>query len=223
MKRLLLCALALLAASCAAPALAANCSTFPYTLTNGTTADANQVMANLNLLLNCANNSLAHNAANSDITSLSGLSTPLSAVQGGTGQSTSIFSSNNSWAGANDFTTIPTVNSTAIYSFQTDGPAALTDAATITWAVTSSPNAAVILGGNRALANFTGAHAGQTLTLAIGQDATGSRTLTYGAAYDFGAFGTPTLTTTASKVDVLACYVYDAITPKARCVLNRGG
>ncbi len=66
-------------------ALASNCSTYPYTLTNGQVADATQVMANFNSILSCANSSLAHNAANSDITSLSGLSTPLSIAQGGTG------------------------------------------------------------------------------------------------------------------------------------------
>lgn len=64
---------------------AANCSSNPFTLTNGQTADATQVMANFNNLLNCSNNNLAHNGANSDITSLSGLSTPLSVPQGGTG------------------------------------------------------------------------------------------------------------------------------------------
>jgi hypothetical protein len=64
---------------------AANCSSNPFTLTNGQIGDATQVMSNFNNLLNCANNNLAHNAANSDITSLSGLSTPLSVSQGGTG------------------------------------------------------------------------------------------------------------------------------------------
>lgn len=35
------------------------CSAYTYTLTNGTTADANQVMSNFNSILNCANSSLA--------------------------------------------------------------------------------------------------------------------------------------------------------------------
>ena len=43
----------------APPALAVNCSSFPYILTNGQTADATQVMANLNNLLTCSNNQLA--------------------------------------------------------------------------------------------------------------------------------------------------------------------
>jgi hypothetical protein len=54
MKRFLI-GLAFLLAS-AAPALAAlPCSAYPYTLTNGTLADANQVMANFNNVLNCVN------------------------------------------------------------------------------------------------------------------------------------------------------------------------
>lgn len=88
MKKLILVALALALSAVAAPALASNCSTYPYTLVNGTTADANQVMANLNLILNCANQNLAHSGANSDITQLSGLTTPLTVGQGGTGNTT---------------------------------------------------------------------------------------------------------------------------------------
>src|ERR1700722_10686764 len=44
-------------------AWAANCSPYTYTLTNGTTADANQVMANFNNVLNCANNNLVPSAS----------------------------------------------------------------------------------------------------------------------------------------------------------------
>lgn len=40
------------------PALAANCSTYPFNLTNGQTADASQVMANFNSILSCANTGL---------------------------------------------------------------------------------------------------------------------------------------------------------------------
>jgi hypothetical protein len=57
----------------------------PYTLTNGTTADANQVMADLNDIVSGVNANAAHNGPNSDITSLTGLTTPLTAAQGGTG------------------------------------------------------------------------------------------------------------------------------------------
>ncbi len=42
-------------------------------------------MSDFNTIRDCANNNLAHNGANSDITSLGGLTTPLSIGQGGTG------------------------------------------------------------------------------------------------------------------------------------------
>jgi hypothetical protein len=40
-------------------AQAANCGAYMYTLTNGTVADANQVMSNFNNILSCANSNLA--------------------------------------------------------------------------------------------------------------------------------------------------------------------
>jgi hypothetical protein len=64
------------------------CPPYPFTLTNGTTADATQVMADFNTVRNAVNTNLAHSGANSDITSLSGLTTPLSVAQGGTGATT---------------------------------------------------------------------------------------------------------------------------------------
>ena len=44
---------------------------------------------------------------------------------------------------------------------------------------------------------------GEVIRVRLGQDATGSRTIAYGTAYDFGAAGAPTLSTGASKVDIL--------------------
>ncbi len=85
MKNLIVALLALVGTLFVTSAHAANCSSYPYTLTNGQTADATQVMANFNSILACGNSNLAHNGANSDITSLSGLITPLSVAQGGTG------------------------------------------------------------------------------------------------------------------------------------------
>lgn len=62
--------------------------TLPVTLQNGTTADATDVMADLNKIKTDVNANAAENGANSDITSLSGLTTPLSVAQGGTGATT---------------------------------------------------------------------------------------------------------------------------------------
>lgn len=57
----------------------------PYNIVNGQAIDATPVMANFNEILNDVNANAAKNAANSDITSLAGLTTPLSVPQGGTG------------------------------------------------------------------------------------------------------------------------------------------
>jgi len=78
----------------------------------------------------------------------------------------------------------------------------LTDGATITWNVGTSPVAKVTLGGNRTLSAPTNGATGQFISLAVIQDATGSRTLTWNSVYEFTADTAPTLTTTASKADL---------------------
>ena len=80
--------------------------------------------------------------------------------------------------------------------------ATLTDGATITWDVGSSPVAKVTLADNRTLSAPTNSAAGQFISLAVIQDATGSRTLTWNSAYEFTGDVEPTLTTTASKADI---------------------
>ena len=62
-------------------------------------------------------------------------------------------------------------------------------------------NFSVTLGGNRTLANPSNQVAGQTGSIFVTQDGTGSRTLSYGANWDFPAGTAPTLTTTASAID----------------------
>ena len=65
------------------PAWAGVPCTLPFNLLNGTTADASQVMANYNALVSCLGNA-ATAGANSDITSLNGLTTPIPRTAGGT-------------------------------------------------------------------------------------------------------------------------------------------
>lgn len=78
---------------------------------------------------------------------------------------------------------------------------ALTDGATITPNFNSGNNFSVTLAGNRTLANPTNITAGQSGSIFITQDATGSRTLAYGSYYDFAGGTAPTLSTAASAVD----------------------
>lgn len=55
----------------------------PFTLQNGTTADATQVMADFDAIADDVNANAAHNGVNTDITALTGLTTPLTPTQGG--------------------------------------------------------------------------------------------------------------------------------------------
>jgi len=80
--------------------------------------------------------------------------------------------------------------------------ATLTDGSSIDWNVLTSPVAKVTLAGNRTLNAATGAQAGQFVSLLIIQDGTGSRTVTFNAAYEFKDDTAPTLTTTAAKGDL---------------------
>ena len=84
----------------ASPALAASCGAYPFTLTNGQLADANQVMSNFNSVRSCVTLNTAASGANSDITSLSGLTTALTKGQGGTGNTTGDAATLNSQAGS---------------------------------------------------------------------------------------------------------------------------
>ena len=78
---------------------------------------------------------------------------------------------------------------------------ALTDGATITPDFAAGNNFSVTLAGNRTLANPSNLTAGQSGSIFITQDATGSRTLAYGTQYDFIGGTAPTLTTAANSVD----------------------
>ena len=78
---------------------------------------------------------------------------------------------------------------------------ALTDGATITPNLATSNNFSVTLAGSRTLANPTNIVAGQSGSVFITQDGTGSRTLAFGSYWDFAGGTAPTLSTAASSVD----------------------
>lgn len=88
------------------------------------------------------------------------------------------------------------------------GMKALTDGATINWDLRYEQVANVTLEGNRTLANPTNGEAGGTYLLVVKQDATGSRTLSFGANYLFPSGTAPTLSTSANAVDVLS-FIFD--------------
>ena len=78
---------------------------------------------------------------------------------------------------------------------------ALTDGATITPDLAASNNFSVTLAGNRTLANPTNIVAGQSGSVFITQDGTGSRTLAFGSYWDFAGGTAPVLSTAAASVD----------------------
>ena len=77
---------------------------------------------------------------------------------------------------------------------------ALTDAASIATDLALSNNYSVTLAGNRTLSNPTNCTAGQSGSIFITQDATGSRTLAYGGYFKFVGGTAPVLTTTANSI-----------------------
>ncbi len=99
-------------------------------------------------------------------------------------------------------------------------PVALTDAATIAVDLSLGNNFTVTLAGNRTLGAPTNVTAGQSGVIVVTQDGTGSRTLAYNSAYKFAGGTAPTLTTTASAVDVLAYYVESASRITVTSLLN---
>jgi len=80
--------------------------------------------------------------------------------------------------------------------------ATLTDGATVTWDASTAPVCKLTLGGNRTLSAPTNGATGQFISIAVIQDATGSRTLTWNSVYEFTGDTAPTLTTTVSKADL---------------------
>ncbi len=76
----------------------------------------------------------------------------------------------------------------------------------ITFDFGAGNNFDITLGGNSTLQTPTTPSGGQTGTITIRQDGTGSRTLAYSGGWQFSGGIAPTLTTTASGVDVLSFY-----------------
>jgi len=79
---------------------------------------------------------------------------------------------------------------------------ALTDATTITWNAATQPVAKVTLGASRTMGLPANPVTGQFISLLIIQDGTGSRTITWNAAYEFALDTAPTLTATANLGDL---------------------
>ena len=96
----------------------------------------------------------------------------------------------------------------------------LTDAASITSDFAKGNNFLVTLGGNRTLAAPSNAVAGQSGSIYVIQDGTGSRTLAYNAAWQFVSATVPTLSTGTGDVDMLVYMTRSATTIDAVLLKN---
>lgn len=110
-----------------------------------------------------------------------------------------------------------------------DGPFTAADrvkATTVAYAATVTPNCDTTdvlnigaLTGNITIANPTGTPVdGQSLRLRLAQDATGSRTHTFGSAYAFGTDVTAALLPSTASAKYEALFVYNAVAEKWRAV-----
>ena len=70
-------------------------------------------------------------------------------------------------------------------------------------AVTGNVYDLTLTGSAATLANPAGGRDGQVIRFRVKQGGSGSYTLAYGTAYDFGAAGAPTLSTTVGDIDIL--------------------
>lgn len=106
------------------------------------------------------------------------------------------------WAGLSNVVAL-----TPAALFAAAAPVAVADAATVTLDFSAGLNWSVAsFGGNRTLANPTNQKAGQSGVIAVSQDATGSRTLSFGTNWKFPG-GAPSLTSTPGATDLISYYV----------------
>ena len=96
----------------------------------------------------------------------------------------------------------------------------LTDAATVALDFNDANMFMVTLGGNRTLAAPSNATAGQTGSIYVVQDSTGSRTLSYNNAWRFPSGSVPTATTDASAIDLVVYNTRSATTIDAVMLKN---
>lgn len=94
---------------------------------------------------------------------------------------------------------------------------------TYTADLAASNHFSIALSSNATLGFPSNVVAGQSGVIAITQDSSGSRTLSFHSAWKFPSGTAPTLTTTASKTDLLVYYVESTSRISAQVLLNMGG
>lgn len=121
---------------------------------------------------------------------------------------------------AYDAATAKTNTAQSFTAAQRGAITSLTDGATITPDFSASNNWSVVLGGSRTLANPTNLTAGQTGFIIVNQDSSGNRVLSFGSAWKWPGGSAPSLTTTASAVDVIVYAVESTSRITARLIAD---
>lgn len=155
--------------------------------------------------------SAAASGANSDITSLTGLTTALSIGQGGTGAATAAAARTGLGLDPASVTTLAAgtdniAPATALSLANLAAPLTVTYAATLALDLNTRKDFDITLTGNLTLSNFANLKPGDRGRITLNQDATGGRTLAVGSY--FVLFGGGTMDTGASKTTVLS---YDVV------------
>tara|TARA_R100000353_G_scaffold54127_1_gene43292 strand:+ start:170 stop:1126 length:957 start_codon:yes stop_codon:yes gene_type:complete len=145
----------------------------------------------------------------------------------------STISSNKTFSKTVTFTSTTTHSGTAVFNAQISATSSatfagavgtpivsLSAATSVALDLSSGNDFGITLGNATTLVNPTNAKIGQTGTIAVKQDGTGSRTLSYGDAYNFASGSAPTLSTAAAATDILVYKVREVSSVDVASILN---
>lgn len=134
---------------------------------------------------------------------------------------TNTFTSTTTHSGESIFSAHISATSSATFAGAVGTPIVSLSAATsLALNLSTGNDFAVTLTGATTLLNPSNAKIGQCGTIRVIQDGTGSRTMSYGDAYNFAGGTAPTLTTNASAVDLLIYKVREVSSVDVASILN---
>ena len=147
--------------------------------------------------------------------------------------SNKVFSGTVITSGTNTFTSTTTQSGKAVFTAEVSAASSTTfsgavgtpevsiaSATSMNVDFSNGNNFAITLGTNATLAGAVNGKIGQSGTITITQDGTGSRTLSYGASYNFSGGTAPTLSTAAAAKDIIIYKVREVSSIDCASILN---